>query len=229
MENYRNSNNLKEIVTAFKHIKFGEQDLLIWQTNDQGRTVVPGTIDVIDYKINSVSIVPSQKDKSFAFDKKKEIFIHSPFKGAVFKTEDYTSTPNILVFQIPNEVHFIETRSEQRHDVSTQEYPISFEPLSSYRHGTAGKKGQVFDISKTGVGFTFSAKDQGTPLQNEDTIIIAQIGETFLDPPIEGSVRYVATVKNHKTNIPKYYRVGVKLKKELNLQELIFKREDGKA
>lgn len=211
VENYRSSSDYREILRILQKSTTLQENFL-WQSNDEGKNVIPLHHFEIDFLAREVVVVFDQK--RYQLNPNLPIYIKLDYRTSVFKVTEYSARQNSIHFGFPKEIKTLELRGNSRIPTHPDKIKtVSLKPtLTGLRDTGHELQVRVIDISQNGLGLLISEQNRAF-LKNNRILWVTQMGEEKLRSPVLGEVVYMNSDfdPKYQTKRQKELKVGLKL------------------
>ena len=220
-DSFRQAGALTEFYGQLETIIKRCQDILIWQTDEQGKRVKQ-TARVVSYSANEDQTLINLGADSFdAFKKKLNIFIYDEDDGILFKGKFLRYDQKLLVLRADENVFLREKRHFDRwHFQYTKVFVdvqyggrIDFHDLL------------LKDISEDGYGLMVTESKSKALLVGME-LGITKIHNIELPRPLEGKIIHRSVLEQHEDPKRTKIKLGVKFNKKSKLVNLVMKAMD---
>ena len=211
MENYRSSNDYREILRILQK-STSLQENFLWQSNAKGKHIIPIQHFEIDFVAREVVVYFDTR--KFQASRELPLYVKLDYKTSVFKVNAFVVSPDSLAFTFPEEIKTLELRGFQRIEIPAEkEKTVSLKPsLPGMREAGNELQVRVFDISYSGIGLLVSEQNRNY-LKNNRILWVTALGHKKLKEPLLAEVVYMNTDTDtrYQARRPKELKVGLKL------------------
>jgi hypothetical protein len=211
IENYRSSQDYREILRVLQK-STSLQENFLWQTQSNGRSIIPIHHFEIDFVTREVVIYFDKR--KFKIDQSLPLYVKLDYRMTVFKVSDFIETAEALHFGFPKEIRALELRGTNRIALPTDpEHSVALKPSLGGNLELGNEiKVRVSDVSQSGIGLIVSDQNRSF-LRNNRILWVTALGDHRLITPILAEIVYMnaETDVRSQSKRPKEFKVGLKL------------------
>ncbi|MCT4643082.1 MAG: hypothetical protein N4A33_12395 [Bacteriovoracaceae bacterium] len=221
LENYRHSENAKEILSILKRSSGSEQSYM-WVNLDGKRY----KYEVINLEVNDeffLMTMELESEKKRYFKAGNTYFLKLNYDHTVFKVHVISVVNNIITCQIPQQVFTIEKRHAPRVLIDASDYiTVSIAIGSEIMPGSLQEFNfRIRDYSKGGFCLVLYKKDHLELLTDSSSMYLTKINESLIRSKIMAKIAFVKRIKfKENGRIKSGFKVGIELNKPLQENEM---------
>lgn len=211
LENYRSSREYREILRILQKSSSLQENFL-WQTNANGRNMVP----VHHFEIDFVSreVVIYFDSKLYAVETGVPLYVKLDYRISVFKVTEYRIGVSTLHFSFPKEIKTQELRVNPRHlfDPAEAKHVTLRTSMKGRMEGMGEVQVRAIDVSFFGLGLIISEQNRSF-MKNNRILWITMLQGEALQYPILAEVVYISPEldSRYQSRKSKDLKVGLKL------------------